>query len=191
MDNGIVSISPQAFDSLGSGEHNITVAYDDGSSIDSVIITENGVPQSAYINKGAWSLFDLIMTVLTFLLIVVYAIYRLRKRSHSNDEAYLETEYLEENYQKEVSIRRKQRAFKISGVVVFVVALIVLLITQDFTLPMIFFDKYSLLFAIFGVVQLYLGTVLMQGNKKQKELEKELNEYLTEYVQESNLSFID
>ncbi len=182
VDNGVVSISPQVFDSLGTGEQTVTVTYDDGSNIDSVIITDDGVPQSAYINSGAWSLFDLMMTVVTFLLIIMYVVYKLRKHSHSDDDDFQDNEYLEEQYQKEISIRRKQRVFQMLGVAVFVFTLIVLLITQDFTLPMTFFDNYSLLFAIFAIVQLLLGTLLVRGNKKQENIEKEIYEYFAEYA---------
>ncbi len=160
VENGIVSISPEAFTDLDDGDNTIAVHYDDGV-VESVVITDNGVPQSAYIPDGAWSLFDLIMTIVAMLLMIIYFVARAKKGKE--DDAKTDDDYTEE----ESETRCKKRV--VTKAILFVLAVfsvILLFITQDFTLPMTIFDIYSIVFAIIVIVQFIL--MIMMRKKEVK-----------------------
>ncbi len=166
FEDGNLSISPEAFENLEDGEHVVTVEYEDKVPTQTQVITDGGVPLSAkVIGFAAWSLFDLLMTILTFILAIIYI---LRKKYKANSDEDEETESEEESEKK----YKKQILIKIIGALLFVITLILLLLTQDFTLPMIIFDKFSLAFAILALVQLLAGILTAKRNEKQNEKAK-------------------
>ncbi len=160
FDDGVITIAPGVFE---DGENEVEIVYGD-ETINTVIISEDGVPRSAFVvPAGAWSLFDLMMTVATFLITIFYA---LKKREIEEDE---EDEQKTDD-QKEAQRKRKV-TLTISSAILFLISLILLLWTQDFTLPMGIFDKYSIWFAAITIIDILLTFIY-----KQKEEDDEDNE---------------
>ncbi len=154
VDAGIVSIAPKTIASFGDGENEVIVLYPDGI-INNVVIVDNGVPLSAYVILGLWSLFDVIMTVFS-ILFAVHLFVRKRKYE-ANKEMVTEKEKADYN--------KKKKLTRIGGVMLSVVSVALLFLTQDFTRAMNIFDDYSLWFAIISV----LGAALIFFMNKEEE----------------------
>ncbi len=88
----------------------------------------------------AWSLFDLIMTGVAIVLALGYLVVRPRKEEYQTQE--------------EEESKNKKRLFTSLGLAIMAVfSVVLLLLTQDFTQPMIVFDIYSVVFAVVALVQ--------------------------------------
>ncbi len=163
FDDGVLTILPEAFENLGDGEHEVEIKYEDGESIITNVITDQGVPLSAGVAQPAWSLFDLIMTIIAFILMLLYILSKGKKEEKEDREV---------KYQSEAEEKAKKRKLaQIMTVIIFLISLILLLITQDFTLPMTIFDEYSIAFAIISIVQLLI-VVAFRKSKNEEEPEK-------------------
>ncbi len=112
-------------------------------------------------NTSAWSLFDLISTILTTLSVLIYMMKR-KKKDEEDEEQANDTEK-QENRQK-----NKKYGIIIGGLLA-VVSIVLLILTQDFTAPMAIFDRYSLWFALIVVTQMLQMLVL--GRKKEENEE--------------------
>ncbi len=145
-ENGDLVISPDFIATLPDGRHVVRITTVDGENFEAVIIVEDGVPTSMSPFEPAygWSLFDMIMTVVAVVIALIYLIVRPRK----NDS---------EHYEAESEQKHKNRI--ITSIVLFVFALfsiILLIVTQDFTQPMMIFDLWSIVFAIVALVQMVI-----------------------------------
>ncbi len=108
--------------------------------IDDVIIEDEELPLA---RGGAWSLFDLIMTIVAVVLAVAYLVVRPRKDEY-------------QNYEEDES-KNKMRLFTGIGLSIMAVfSIVLLLITQDFTQPMIVFDIWSVVFAVVSLAQAFI-----------------------------------
>ncbi len=144
-ENGKIQISQEYLNTLEEGEHTLTITTSDGQEYVSNISSEVGIPLSpfALVEKGgaAWSLFDLIVTILSVILMFLYMI---MKNKEIDDE--------DEDNTNEIKNKRKS-----AGLILIVLAafnVILFIITQNLTLPMIIFDKWSILFALIFIIQI-------------------------------------
>ncbi len=128
------------------------------SSSEESILTDNITPLGA-LRGGSWSLFDLIMTLISVVLPIVFFLSVKRKRDEEQDEEETETK------------ERNQRASSAILVIAGMISVILLLLTQDFTKLMTIFDVYSIVFALIVIVQIVL--MILKG-KKQEEVESEV-----------------
>ncbi len=156
--NGNLTISPEYFATLPDGEYTLTVTYD-GVEYESSIIVEDGVPTSAGIlnQVRGWSLFNLIVTILTMISPVIFLVTQGKKKSKNSvyKQSY-------KRQQEEIYTRRNATA--VAGFILFAVTFIILILTQDFSYPMVIFDIYSIWFAIIFVVQTIVEVVFRRKN---------------------------
>jgi len=131
-------------------------------------IADNPTPQAQTIdddgnalgNGGAWSLFDLICTILTTLLaiiMVIFAFGRNRKEGDDEEEAAAKAANGEEVEEDETY--KRKRLGRVLSVIPAAGAIILFILTQDLTQPMIFFDNWSLVFAIIAIINIVLAIV--------------------------------
>ncbi len=173
-EDGTITISPDYIATLPDGKHVIRVTSTEGDVYESTIIVEDGVPLSAtpfeYIGGAAWSLFDLIMTVVACILAISYFIIRPKKNEDEDDE------YENRNTEKE---KAKHKTRLITNLILFAFAIfsvILLFITQDFTQPMIVFDRWSVIFALVALIQAFIMFFI---RKKTDDEEEQANQSMT------------
>ncbi len=172
-ENGSISINPEVFADLPDGEYEIEIVYDGESYITEVIV-ENGVPLGNFTLEeettvgASWSLFDLISTIIT-ILILFLALDKLRKNKNYEDESEVNSERrdFEERELKKVAKAYKKNILVLS--IISCVSIILLILTQNFTLPMSIFDKYSIYFALFVVT----STLVSLFSKRKTEYDEE------------------
>ncbi len=170
-EDGTLTINPDFIATLPDGEHVITVTAVEGDVYESVIIVENGVPMSATPFElvdgvgrgGAWSLFDLIMTVVACVLAIIYLIVRPRKNRDDDNE------YANKNTEEEETKHKKRLITSLVLLVLAVFSVILLFITQDFTQPMIVFDMWSIVFALVALVQVLIMFFIRKKNEDEDE----------------------
>lgn len=131
-------------------------------------IADDGNPLSGAL--GSWSLFDLICTILTALiclLLLIFGLGRTKKneeddeptRSQSGAYAYAggaQQAGQPEDQDEQTKIKRR-RVLRVLSLIPAIAAIILLLITQDFTQPMAIFDKWSIVFLIIVIIQVILA----------------------------------
>ncbi len=165
-ENGEIILSPDFIATLPNGEHIIGVEFD-GEYYESTIIVEEGAALSATPFRaigGAWSLFDLIMTVVAILLAIIYLAVRPKNNENQNEYAYNNDE---EKHKKRIVTSLALFLFAMFSVVL-------LLLTQDFTKPMIIFDIWSIIFALVALIQV---VVMFFVRKKNDEEDRQANIY--------------
>ena len=151
-------------------------------------VADNPTPQAETVeddgnalgNGGAWSLFDLICTIVTTILaaiMLVFAIGRNRKEGDDEEEAAAKTANGEEVESDEVY--KRKRLGRILSIIPAAGAIILFILTQDLTQPMIFFDMWSLAFAIITLVNIVLAIVT---RKKTKDDDADDEQQQTGYV---------
>jgi pilin isopeptide linkage protein/uncharacterized repeat protein (TIGR02543 family) len=138
-------------------------------------IVENPVPESPSDNNpvsgtAAWSLFDLICAVIgVAAAIAALIVLILRRKDDEDDRDYYESE--DETYYKRKT--RRYPLFVLS--IIFAIALVLLFIlTQDISLPMAFFDNWSIVFAV-GAICGIISARLTFGKKKEKLADESAN----------------
>ncbi len=109
----------------------------ENDNVDDETIIDGETPEQAN-NNGSWSLFDLITTLITVVLLVAYVVYK-----KSNDE------------EDKTELKRRKLSIGIIGLFT-ISSIILFVLTQDLTLPMTIFDSYSIIFAVILVVQIIL-----------------------------------
>ncbi len=144
VEDGIVSITPQALENLNDGENSIEVVFDDGV-VETVVIADEGTPLNAYVVSGSWSLFDLIMSVIGILLSILYLVIRPKKTEE-------EMRYIQEDD----TSNNKRILTSIALITLALFNVVLLIITQNFTMHMSIFDIWSIVFAVVVVIQAVL-----------------------------------
>jgi hypothetical protein len=89
---------------------------------------------------GRWSLFDLICTVFAVVVAIICAIMMTTRRKY--DDGY------QANDVDDSRVGAKRPAFFVLSILIAVVSIILFVLTQDMKLPMTFFDRWSVVFAI-------------------------------------------
>ncbi len=126
--------------------------------------------------NSSWSLFDLLMTILTAVLALAYLI----RRKRVKEEDLEGKEGLSKAELEDERVYRRNMVSRIILVLLFICNLILLILTQDFTQPMVFFDQYSIYFAIIAIVSILVALYVSykrsnqdskkDRNKKEEEL---------------------
>jgi len=129
------------------------VTIDDNGNPLIEVVGDDSTPLApgAGTGTGAWALLNLIATIVMVVLAVVMLVGMFGKRREDEDQD--EAEYRSEEQDQEAQIKR-HRIWRIAGIVLAVVAVIVELLTSDFMQPMVMIDKWTIVFAILLVVQL-------------------------------------
>ncbi len=158
-ENQNISIHAEYIENLSDGEHTVTVSYDD-AVYEAVMLVDEGVPlsMSEFIKvAGTWSLFDLIMTIVSIAVAVGYLIIRPKE---TIDE-----------YEKEEPEEKQRKRFFISIILIVTACLNIalLLLTQNFAQPMTVFDMYSVAFTIIAAVQVALILLVIRKRQIDKE----------------------
>ncbi len=161
FEEGVLTILPEAFEELGDGEHEVEIVYENGESIITNVITDQGVPLSAGVVNPSWSLFDLIMTITAFVLMILYILSKPKKEKEDDEE-----QYQDEDEEEKI---KKRKFAQLMTLIISFISLLFLLITQDFTLPMTIFDKYSIAFAIISIIQLCIVLMYKKSEKEDKQ----------------------
>ncbi len=187
-DDGTITINPDFIATLPDGEHVISVIDVYGDIYESVIIVEGGVPLSStpfvYVgNHGAaWSLFDLMSTIFVAFTVIYISFLKNRKKTDKKEENWdqFDQEYNEIEDTRFAKLR-KRKAIVLA--VEAIMAIILLLITQDFTQPMIIFDQYSIVFALSVILSI---VIVIIANKEPINDEEEISisQKIVEYKEE-------
>ena len=114
---------------------------------------------------NSWSLFDLIMTILTSIIGMVMGASYFRKKR--DDDAEEDAVRAAENTDEEAENKAKKSKF--FGLLPMLASIVTFIITQDLSALMTIFDKWSILFAVFGIGNAALAYVTR--NKKAREEE--------------------
>ena len=134
-------------------------------------IADNPTPQAQTIEDdgnalgdgGAWSLFDLICTIVTTILAVIMLVFALgRNRKDGDDEETAAAKTANGEEVEEDEVYKRKRIARILSIIPAVGAIVLFILTQDLTQPMTFFDNWSLVFAIIAIVNI----ILTIGTKK-------------------------
>lgn len=150
------------------------------------------------ITGGSWSLFNLICTVLMLLASVVTAVWTLLRKRNKDEEMQDEedarlneenpafvsaaaTQELQDSNDKQDSdekVRIIRPLFLVLSAVASVLMLVLFIITQDITLPLVLFDLWSIVFGI-GLVA---GVVVSRLSFGKKSLDEKQDEEITAEV---------
>ena len=112
---------------------------------------------------GAWALVNLICTILAGLGAIIAAF----RRKEEEDEDADRAEDEEDNRGK------KMFAAKTAGILTAIAAVIVFILTEDMTLPMIMIDKWTLLMVIMLAVQIIAAVMNKKAAKVEEDEESE------------------
>jgi hypothetical protein len=115
-------------------------------------------------NGASWSLFDLILTVFGVLMCTLSIIRAIARKRREEESDYREL-HDDEEYEKRKRIRKRAL---IMLTVFAVVAVILFILTQDITLPMVILDKWSIVFALITVIE-----IICVARRRRKEEEEE------------------
>ena len=125
-------------------------------------IEDDGNPLA---NLGAWSLFDLLCTILTAILAIVMLVRGIGRKRHGEDDEDAEAEGApvrtmnaegDEEEDPESTVYKRRRALRVASIVPAIGAIVLFILTQDLTQPMVWFDMWSLAFAIIAIVNIAL-----------------------------------
>jgi uncharacterized repeat protein (TIGR02543 family) len=119
-----------------------------------------------------WALLDLLFTIASALLVLVYLVKFLVERKRENDEEYEEEDWRAETKQKSFNVTIPAIVIAAAG---FIEALIILLATQDFAASMILVDSYTVLFSVIVFVVLIIPIIsAMRQNQKELALYQQI-----------------
>ena len=131
-------------------------------------IADNPTPQAQTIEDdgnalgdgGAWSLFDLICTIVATILSIIMLIFALgRNRKDGDDEETAAAKTANGEEVEEDEVYKRKRIGRILSIIPAVGAIVLFILTQDLTQPMTFFDNWSLVFGIIGIINIVLAIV--------------------------------
>ena len=130
-------------------------------------IADNPTPQTQTIaddgnalgDGGSWSLFDLICTIVTTILAAIMLIFALGRNRKEGEEDEQTGE------QEPDEVYKRKRLGRVLSVIPAAGAIILFILTQDLTQPMAFFDNWSLVFAIIGIINIVLAIVTRKKTK--------------------------
>lgn len=118
------------------------------------IVKEVVTPQAA--PEGAWALLNLILTIISCIIAIILIF---AKKKSENEE------YTDEEKKDIRGIKR----FKIYSILIGIISIIVFILTEDMTLPMILIDKWTILMAIFTIVEIINIFIIRHKSKEEDE----------------------
>lgn len=116
-------------------------------------IKETTIPQAA--PEGTWALLNLILTIVSCIIVILI----FTKKKSENEE------YTDEEKKDIRGIKR----FKIYSILIGIISIIVFILTEDMTLPMILIDKWTILMAIFTIVEIINIFIIRNKSKEEDE----------------------
>ncbi len=166
-EEGELEINQEYISTLPDGVYEVVAKIGDETYVAQIIV-ENGSPLSSspFIKMGAaWSLFDLVMTIIVFGFMALMLLkHREEKEELAETDDQLKT--------SEEERRRKQKrkmTYRLLEIILFIVILLFLIFTQDFTLPMAIFDKYSLYFGLLAILGLFIFVSFNNTSEEDEE----------------------
>lgn len=140
-----------------------------------------GVPLAAPAGFAAWALANLLLAALGVVMVLVFAIVRRVKKNDDEDEAereerrkqreaqYAQTGIYTEDNAEPVK-RRKSLGWLIAAIVLALAGVVLFVLTQDISLPMVWVDFWTIINAILLIATIVVGNVSL-GRKKTKQEE--------------------
>ena len=119
-------------------------------------IKETTIPQAA--PEGAWALLNLILTIISCIIAIILIF---AKKKSENEE------YTDEEKKDIRGIKR----FKIYSILIGIISIIIFILTEDITLPMILIDKWTILMAIFTITEIINILIIRHKSKEEDENE--------------------
>ncbi len=164
-EDGKLIIDPDYIATLEDGTHIIRLTIGE-DTYEAELVVDGGVPLSMGVFDkvgGAWSLFDLIMTILAVVFAVAYTVIRPKKRDEEEDEEGDETE--ESKHKKRLVTSGVLALLAVFNIILF-------LVTQDLSQPMIIFDIYSIIFALVVITQIVIMFFIRKKNNDDEAQEQ-------------------
>jgi uncharacterized repeat protein (TIGR02543 family) len=152
----------------------------------SPIITILGTPIPLFGIQGAsWSLFDLICTLIALiaaLVMIVRVVIHQRRKKEEKEELNedgtpkrIKTREEEQEEQKEQRYTKIRIPLAVISALCAILSVILFILTQDMRLPMVFFDFWSIFFAVFVILGII--TTILTFKRETLEKEEENDEY--------------
>ena len=101
--------------------------------------------------KGHWALVNLICALLTLVLAIFLLLAKHTKKEDEDSEKEEQIEATEEDEEVDEEAKRHRR-WKVLGVVDALVAIVVFVLTENISLPMVLVDHWTILMVLFGLV---------------------------------------
>ncbi len=180
-EGGNLVISQEVLDTLGDTEHSIQVVSSDNKIYETVITSDGTIPLSAFQliiddSGNGWSLFDLMMTVLSLLFTLLYLMSKPKeveeedaseKSADINYPSYSTKEYTATTPKEQEVKTKKRRLITVGMLLATVFSVILLFITQDFTAPRVFFDPWSIIFGGITLIQVLVSIAISKKEEPQ------------------------
>lgn len=114
-------------------------------------IKEEATPQAAI--KGQWALINLIAAMLSVVLAVVALLAKHAKDEDEDDEDKDDQVVANENEDDENESTRHRR-WKVIATIDAILAVVVFILTENISLPMVLVDKWTVLMVLFGLISI-------------------------------------
>ena len=115
-------------------------------------IKEEATPQAA--SKGHWALINLIAAMLSVVLAVVALLAKHAKDEDEDDEDKDDQVVANENEDDDENESTRHRRWKVIATIDAILAVVVFILTENISLPMVLVDKWTLLMVLFGLISI-------------------------------------
>ena len=115
-------------------------------------IKEEATPQAA--PKGHWALINLIAAMLSVVLAVVALLAKHAKDEDEDDEDKDDQVVANENEDDDENESTRHRRWKVIATIDAILAVVVFILTENISLPMVLVDKWTLLMVLFGLISI-------------------------------------
>ena len=115
-------------------------------------IKEEATPQAA--PKGHWALINLIAAMLSVVLAVVALLAKHDKDEDEDDEDKDDQVVANENEDDDENESTRHRRWKVIATIDAILAVVVFILTENISLPMVLVDKWTLLMVLFGLISI-------------------------------------
>ncbi len=127
-------------------------------AVEKITIKNNKAPKAE--PQGAWALINLIATILG----CIIALIAICLQKKSDNEEYTEDEK---------SDIRKMRFTKIASFLIGIISIIIFVLTEDMSLPMILVDKWTILMIILFIIEIvYFYIIKIYSDEDEEEIEE-------------------
>lgn len=176
------SANPAATSATNSGTSGVAAAVENvlqvlgdiaaplssGDSGNDVTIKDNKIAQSSG-GGAAWALLNLILTILTGAIALALVITFFTKRRENEDEESKQERINADGSGEEPKVKKKP-VLRVLSIVMTILAVVLFVLTEDMTLPMIFTDNYTIYHLVMFVITVLLATFSI---KKYEDAEDE------------------
>ena len=113
-------------------------------------------------NLGSWALLNLLLTILACIMSVALIITYFTRKKEDEEAAYAE-----DQEEKEI---KKKGLWRLISAAWGILMIIVFILTEDMTLPMVFVDKWTILMIVMTAIQ---GGIMIMSRKKYEDEEED------------------